>query len=210
MGEGEQLPVHDDITDPRVAKAMAHPLRVRILNKLDQRVASPSEISEELGVELTHVSYHVRKLASLGLVELVRRTPRRGAIEHHYRAKVRPKITHSVWSDLPTPVKRAMIGASIDQAGELIEQAAGEGGFDRPDIHLTRNPLQLDEKGWKAVTAALDDLLAKVSEIADDCATRAADGKAELSPATLLMMFFEGPADATGTVVDGSQARATA
>lgn len=191
---------------------MAHPLRVRILNKLDQRTASPSELSQELDVELTHVSYHVRKLASLGLVELVRRTPRRGAIEHHYRAKVRPKITHRAWGDLPTPVKRAMIGASLDQAGVLIEQAAAEGGFDRSDIHLTRNPLKLDDQGWKAVSGALDELLDKVARIAEECAERSeADESLELEPSTLLLMLFEGPKDAGADVLkdgDGERKRA--
>jgi hypothetical protein len=36
------------------------------------------------------VSYHVRILARLGLIELVRTTPRRGAVEHHYRSLPRP------------------------------------------------------------------------------------------------------------------------
>ena len=35
-----------DITDPRIAKAYAHPLRIHILGMLDDRVASPSEIPE--------------------------------------------------------------------------------------------------------------------------------------------------------------------
>jgi len=36
------------------------------------------------------VSYHVRTLAQLELIKLVKKTPRRGAIEHHYEAVERP------------------------------------------------------------------------------------------------------------------------
>ena len=59
---------------------MAHPLRVQILSVLEQRVASPRELSDELEAPLGNVSYHVRTLSSLGLIKLVKKTPRRGAI----------------------------------------------------------------------------------------------------------------------------------
>jgi DNA-binding transcriptional ArsR family regulator len=75
--------------DPRLEKALAHPLRVRILADLERRTSSPRELSDELGEPLGNVSYHVRQLAGLGLVKLVKTTPRRGAVEHHYRASTR-------------------------------------------------------------------------------------------------------------------------
>ena len=74
---------HTDITDPRVIKALAHPLRVHILGLLEERTLSPSEIAEEIGSPLVNVSYHVRQLAQLGLLKLVRMTQRRAANEHH-------------------------------------------------------------------------------------------------------------------------------
>jgi len=73
-------------TEERLAKARAHPLRARILADLERQTSSPRELSDELGEPLGNVSYHVRQLAGLGLVRLVRTTPRRGALEHHYRA----------------------------------------------------------------------------------------------------------------------------
>ena len=73
----------NDINDPRLVKALAHPLRVRILGVLQDRVASPSDLAEELKAPLGNVSYHVRILAQLGLLKLVKKRPRRGAIEHY-------------------------------------------------------------------------------------------------------------------------------
>ena len=78
------------INEPRVAKALSHPLRAQILGILEERRASPRELSEELGAPLGNVSYHVRALLHLKLIKLVKKTPRRGAIEHHYRALTRP------------------------------------------------------------------------------------------------------------------------
>ena len=63
---------------------------------LNERVASPSELADELGEPLGNVSYHMRRLAELECIELVRTTPVRGALEHHYRATARP-----VFGDLP-------------------------------------------------------------------------------------------------------------
>ena len=42
------------------------------------------EVAERSEVALGTASYHLRKLASLGFVELVAQFPRRGAIEHRY------------------------------------------------------------------------------------------------------------------------------
>lgn len=63
---------------------------------LDAGEASPKELAFELGEKLGNVSYHVRILARLGLIELVRETPRRGAVEHHYRSVPRPEAVLNV------------------------------------------------------------------------------------------------------------------
>ena len=105
-----------DISDPRIIKALTHPLRIQILAALDERTASPSELADELKAPLGNVSYHVRQLAGLGLIKLVKRTPRRGAIEHHYKAVGRPQITDDAWAGTPATVKDAVVGAAEDQA----------------------------------------------------------------------------------------------
>jgi DNA-binding transcriptional ArsR family regulator len=67
--------------------ALGHPVRRKILRYLENvngSGASPSEMADELGEKLPNVSYHVRILAKTGALKLVKTTPRRGAIEHHY------------------------------------------------------------------------------------------------------------------------------
>jgi DNA-binding transcriptional ArsR family regulator len=39
--------------DPTIAKAYAHPLRMEIMDLLDDRVASPSQLAVELGSPLS-------------------------------------------------------------------------------------------------------------------------------------------------------------
>jgi DNA-binding transcriptional ArsR family regulator len=180
-----------DISDPRIIKALTHPLRIQILSALDERVASPSELADELGAPLGNVSYHVRQLAGLGLIKLVKRTPRRGAIEHHYKAVGRPQITDDAWAGTPTTVKDAVVGAALGDLGSAVTSAAAAGGFSRPDAHLTRTQLAVDERGWKDLDKEINATLARVQKISDDSAKRLAKaGEDSAQQASIVMMLF--------------------
>jgi DNA-binding transcriptional ArsR family regulator len=206
-----------DISDPRIIKALTHPLRIQILAALDERIASPSELADELGAPLGNVSYHVRQLAGLGLIKLVKRTPRRGAIEHHYKAVGRPQITDDAWAGTPATVKDAVMGAALGDVGTAVSSAAAAGGFSRPDTHLTRTQVTLDEKGWKDLDKELNATLARVQKIATDSEKRLAKaGQDGEQAATVVMMLFgsgdeqAAPAASNGSTKKKSRARARA
>ncbi|MGO9899247.1 MAG: ArsR/SmtB family transcription factor, partial [Solirubrobacteraceae bacterium] len=112
--------LYQDITDTKLAKALAHPLRTRILAALEGRTASPNELATELDASLGVISYHVRRLHALGFVKLVKRVPRRGAVAHYYTATTRPRITDATWGAMPTIVKHATIKAALDQIGSYV------------------------------------------------------------------------------------------
>jgi DNA-binding transcriptional ArsR family regulator len=196
------LTVPVDITDPRIAKAYAHPLRIHILGMLDDRVASPSEIATELEAPLTHVSYHVRQLASLGLIKLVRTTPRRGAVEHHYTAQIRPTITDDAWGKTPDIVKKNLVTGWVDQLGAHVRAGAAEGGFDREDSHHTRTPMTLDDKGWQQVARELTKTLQRIDKIASEAGARVKKNPDSGFRATAAMMLFEGPSSTAGLPED--------
>jgi DNA-binding transcriptional ArsR family regulator len=72
--------------DPRLAKALSNDVRARALDLLVEGMRSPKTLADELGLDVRGVAYHVRVLKELGCIELVDTQPRRGAIEHIYRA----------------------------------------------------------------------------------------------------------------------------
>ncbi|HEX8856861.1 MAG TPA: winged helix-turn-helix domain-containing protein [Thermoleophilaceae bacterium] len=183
-----------DITDPRIAKALAHPLRLQILEILQERDASPSEIAEEIDAPLGNVSYHVRQLASFGLVKLVRETPRRGAVEHHYRAEARPRITDGAWEAMPDIVKQATIASTLDHIGRQVRGAAENGAFDAPDTHLSRSRLLVDDRGRRELAELGVDLLERVQKIEEESTKRleAANHEGE-RPSELVLMVFDSP-----------------
>src|SRR5215211_6464722 len=131
--------------DERLAKALSHPLRPRILQRLDDGgVASPNQLAEALGERLGNVSYHVRILRELRLVELVRTAPRRGALEHFYRATVRPWLDDEQWAALPRGFRARTLGRSLSEILELASTASQGGGFDGPETHVSHVMLSLD------------------------------------------------------------------
>jgi DNA-binding transcriptional ArsR family regulator len=200
--------LYQDITDPALAKALAHPLRTRILTALENRTASPSEIAQELGAPLGVVSYHVRRLQALQFVKLVKRVPRRGAVEHYYTTVAGPRVTNSAWSATPTIVKEAAVNAALEGIGSYVNAAAAAGGFNRGNMHLSRTPLVVDEKGWQALSHELDALLAKLERIQAESQKRLLrnDHRDELHASVVLMLFNSPPAGATVATPDGEPA----
>lgn len=182
-------------TDPRIVKALAHPLRVQILGALERRTASPNELAAELGAPLGNVSYHVRQLASAGLLELVRETPRRGAVEHYYRLVAAPGIDGRAWADAPGVVKTALLAGALTQIGEEVVAAAGKGGFDGPESHLDRLALTLDAEGFEAAAHELEGMAAKLRAIAAASAERLAAGGGDRHEraALAVTMLLEAP-----------------
>jgi DNA-binding transcriptional ArsR family regulator len=180
-----------EIDDPRLVKGLAHPLRIQILRVLQDRVASPSEIAEKLEAPLGNVSYHVRFLARVGLIELSGTEPRRGAVEHYYRAAGRPQITAKAWAQVPQVVKDAMIGSALGEIGEMVTAAARTGGFDHDQAHLSRRAYCLDRQGLDDLSEAVSGLHARADEIARESATRRADGdeRGEFDAGVVTMLF---------------------
>jgi DNA-binding transcriptional ArsR family regulator len=183
------------ITDPRLVKALAHPLRLQILAIVEQRTASPKELAREIGAPLTHVSYHVRQLAELGVIKLVRTTPRRGAVEHHYRMDARPSITEEAWRGAPEIAKQALVGAVLGQVSTYVNAAAAEAGFSREGAHLSRLPLNLDATGWNEASKALATAVSELERIQADADKRAKGRHDERTSAMAVTMLFEAAED---------------
>jgi DNA-binding transcriptional ArsR family regulator len=181
------------ITDPRYVKALSHPLRVRILALLQERTASPRELAEWLDATLGTVSYHVRTLHDFGLIELVKTTQVRGAIAHHYKAKIRPRVDDEAWASAAPIVKQAAVGAALQTVDDYARASAAAGGFDRGEAQLTRTSLRLDGKGWQQAAKACEKLLADLGKIEDAAGRRLEKDPdaAGTADAALVLLLFE-------------------
>jgi DNA-binding transcriptional ArsR family regulator len=180
--------------DQRLVRAIGHPLRLRLLTIFNERVASPSDLAAELGEPIGNVSYHTRILARLGCVELVKTKQVRGAVEHYYRAVVRPVFSDDDWAELPLSIRKSLAGAVLTEIADDMGASATEGGFDRDEVHLSRTTLTLDPQGWQELNELLQELGDQALEIQAQSAARLhSDGAQESEGAVLALMLFEPP-----------------
>jgi DNA-binding transcriptional ArsR family regulator len=180
------------LQNPAVMQALAHPLRAKMLWVLQGQEASPKELAVHFGVPLANIAYHIQVLRKLRLIRLVKKTPRRGAVEHHYRADHAAEIRDDAWDQAPGLIKDWIVAAGLEEVGGYVTRSAEMGGFDRSDAHLSRTRLVLDEEAWKVLAARLEDLADLLDELQKESGKRLkqADHSGEIH-AGLVMMLFE-------------------
>jgi predicted ArsR family transcriptional regulator len=202
-----KTPKQKDGVEQLVAKAFAHPLRVQILIILNERVASPNLLAQELDQSLNLVAYHVRVLEKYDCIELVDTKQRRGATEHFYRATRRQFLSDSEWSRLPEVLRPGIYDAILKSIFQDIREAADTGSlYEATDLHVSRSPMVVDERGWEDVKNLLSDTLDRVLEIQAESSARLADSEETGMLSKVEILHFKSPqpeAEArNGEVVD--------
>jgi DNA-binding transcriptional ArsR family regulator len=186
------LPPYKTLENPALVKALSHPLRAKMLYALQERQASPKELSDHFGVPLSNVAYHIQVLRKLKLIRLAKKTPRRGAVEHHYVVDHVAYMHAEAWSQTPTLIKERAVAEWLEDLGGYVTGAAATGGFNCGDAHLSRSRLVLDEEGWGVVSAKLGELV----EVADEAERASAERLKQANhegerAAGLVMLLFE-------------------
>jgi Helix-turn-helix domain len=204
--EGSPLPKtkKKDGVEQIVAKAFAHPLRVQILIILNERVASPNLLAQELDQSLNLVAYHVRVLEKYDCIELVDTKQRRGATEHFYRATRRQFLTDSEWSRMPDSLRPGLSGAMLKAAFDDVEEAINGNTFDElDDRHLSRTPMVVDKKGWADASSLLAETLDRLLAIQTEASERLAANDETGLLSKVVLLHFKSP-DPKGEAKNGS------
>lgn len=184
-----------DHIDQRLVRAMAHPVRIQILEILSERVASPNMIATELETGLSHVAYHTRALDRCGCLELVQTAQKRGATEHFYKARPRAFIGDQAWRSVPPSIRGAISAASLQTFMDKAVAALEAGTMDeREDTTFSWMPLHLDEQGWQEVTAILRGATDRVVKAQEDSNRRSRGSGIErtISAVVALALFETG------------------
>ena len=187
-------------TKGTASAALRHPIRVRILEVVNERDMSPKQfVNEGLAPDksseaLSHVSYHFRELAKYGCLRIVERIQRRGAVEHIYRGTARAYFSDAEWRKL-SPEQRERVSMTVLQG--MIARAEGaliSGTFDSHlDRHLTWVAMDLDERGWGELTETLANAFSAVEQIRHDAAKRLNEESSKGIHATVGMLGFQSP-----------------
>ncbi len=187
-----------------ICGVLKHPMRVRILEILNEGPKSPSQFVEEGLVPQQHydnyhqalslAAYHFRELRKAGLLEVVDMIPKRGAMEHVYRGLARVYFTDAEFERLSSNERRQFSRISFQGLIARADSAMQAGTFDsRTDRHLVWMPLSLDEQGWDEMVTAMTTCFGEVERIRHDTEDRLATSGEPAISATFGMVGFESP-----------------
>jgi DNA-binding transcriptional ArsR family regulator len=184
----------------RMAKAMADPLRIKILLELNQRDMSATQFHEAFGGgSVTRVYRHFKVLAEYGwLVKVGEKSggQRRGATEHFYRATRPAMFDNESWASLPESMQNSVTWQAFETLMERVRDAMGAGTIDlRDDRHVSWTPAFLDQLGWENVVSRVDAVFGFLFEEQARAKLRMAESGEESIPVTVALAVFESPPD---------------
>jgi hypothetical protein len=183
------------VIDPTLAKVFTHPLRGHVWVTLFERgVVSPTEVANELELDVSDVSYHFRELKKRKLIKLVRTVQRRGFDEHFYEP-VAPALNFddAAWRKLPAGIRATFSGEMLRQVIDSLIEALDAGSFDARDRHLSQSWLLVDERGWKELARTVGRALDQIVAIQTRCSERRQTSSEPGIPVAVVMASFETP-----------------
>jgi DNA-binding transcriptional ArsR family regulator len=182
----------EETIDQNLVRALAHPMRVRILEALQGRSASPTELAKRFKESLGVVAYHTNALLDVGCIEQVGTRPKRGTIEHFYTARPRSFIGHQDWRKAPLSVRGGVTGEALRTFVQKVGAAIDADTIDsREDTTLNWMPITVDERGWREAAEILDRALRELMEVA--AASRERLGGDDGIPVVTALAAFEAP-----------------
>lgn len=183
------------VSDAALGAIAAHPVRCRLMAIFADRVASPNEIAQELGMPVGDVSYHVRTLKDAGIIELVEERPARGSTEHFYRAVIK----NIVLTD--EDYKALSIEERVAFARLTFQVATAEASFsletkkfgERHNHHIARMPFSVDEQAWNELSELHREMLDRIIEICAESDVRTVGSEEPRIPGIAFGALFEMP-----------------
>lgn len=143
-------------TAGKISHSVNHPVRLDAFTIFAERMASPKELRKLLRQPLSTVSFHVKEMFRDDTIELVKTEPRRGAVEHFYRAKSRPEIDDDEWRGMAKGAKRGIVAAAVNMLVAELLSAVRHHKMEADDnLALIYLPTRFNTKGRVEVQAAL-------------------------------------------------------
>jgi DNA-binding transcriptional ArsR family regulator len=181
--------------DPRLIRAISHPVRAHILAVLNERIASGTEIGEELGADVSSFYHHIEALEELGCIELVETRQRRGATEHFFRATTSLVFDDRAWRDLPATIRMDLTVTCLQFALDEAAAALKAGTLnERDDEHVSWTPGRFDAQGWRETVELTNETLTRLIAIRRESAERLAkSGEPGMSASVAVFGFRSAP-----------------
>jgi DNA-binding transcriptional ArsR family regulator len=157
----------------QIIKGLGNSIREQIMWILNERIASPSEIAEELSETLNRISHHIKVLKDAECIELAYMRPVGGAVEHFYKATSRVLLDDDEWPVVPETVRQGLRTTLLRAITNDAVEAVSGGTYDAcEDSHMSWTPMIIDEEGREELTRILEHALMEVLRVQDESKER--------------------------------------
>jgi DNA-binding transcriptional ArsR family regulator len=170
------------VSTDSLARAVGHPLRVRVLAALDDGPCGLDALARRIEADPRTTARHARVLEQAGLV----RRDRSGRTTTYDLADP-VSFSDDEYAVMPAASQEAAVAAALAHCHTAAAAALESGGFSRSDIHLSRTSLDLTEAQW----SELSDELARVLDRIDELKAQEPDADDERVSASAVLMLFE-------------------
>lgn len=178
---GEPISGSIAFKDLDTVKPLAHPMRMRAYIEAVKRPVSAKELAELMDVPLQRMSYHVRALADAGLLRVVRRTPRRGAMETHYRAIATLEFSDEAEAASSPEAIAFWRQAHLRWLTEEVLHAIDLGAAGDEDYFVTRAHFVVDDEGRKRLAEVLREFYKQLTALEAELAVEPGEGTHEIN-----------------------------
>jgi len=170
-------------------RAVASPVRLRILSMLTASAMSATEVSRALGIKHASASYHLRQLEQAGLVETSEVRSVRGGRERRYRHPLpeEPDSVRSTWH--PNDVRLLVEALSVELRRRAQQSLPGLSSVVDGEYWV---PMSL----WREVRAEIERSVRRLHSAAQPAGT---PGSAHVSASALLFQLNDSAGGASGT-----------
>jgi DNA-binding transcriptional ArsR family regulator len=137
-------------------RALADPLRIRLLEAMWFGPRSAKELAEAVGLPADRLYYHLRQLEQAAVIEVTGyRTLPGGKVERLYqRAEAEPPGEESSPEEIATFLDAVLDATKVDITAAHMAKADGQ----RREVAVTRAALRLTDEGLAELLRNVDDL----------------------------------------------------
>jgi AcrR family transcriptional regulator len=157
------------------------------------RARNASEVAREVGIPKAHAEGQIAELEAAGVLGRV--APNAPDDEPAYLPHW-PLIPLGDWAEIDRRERESISTQLLRMIEVEVEEALETGSFEaRPERHLVRMPMRLDEQGWREVSEQLDLTTERCLEIEKEARARleAAGEAAEGLDVRIILVSFEAP-----------------
>lgn len=166
---GRQIP-----TILRFSQCLAHPLRIELMRRLAVRPESSAMAARELGLTVSQVNFHMRRLLNdCGVLELAERRKGRGG-EELFRLKPREALMPFEVAGLPVAIQVGLSGSLLEEFVSLAVPALVDPSLEEVGRVFSGGPGVVDSEGWGKAEGLFREAHAELALIEDESRERLA------------------------------------